>query len=79
MGHWGIDLHLSKKVNVEELKSLDEVILPSGIAPRKLNLHEIDSEKPVYCEQMFGGDVSEGDSGRIRDMVPPMPATKASW
>lgn len=41
----GVNLQLNKRVDVEELKEYDEVILATGITPRKPNIEGIDHEK----------------------------------
>ncbi len=41
----GINLQLNKRVDVEELKHYDEVVLATGIIPRKLSIEGIDNKK----------------------------------
>ena len=54
----GVDLHLNHRVSVEELKDggYDEIILATGVTPRKLDIPGISSDKVLdYADVLYRG------------------------
>jgi 2,4-dienoyl-CoA reductase (NADPH2) len=49
----GVNLKLNTKVSKEDLTDFDEVIVSSGITPRKVNIPGVDSEKVLNYEDVL--------------------------
>ncbi len=58
----GVDLKLNHRVNVEELKSgeFDEVILATGVSPRKVDFEGADHAKVISYVDVLAGRVEVG-------------------
>jgi len=63
----GVQLHLSTKISVEDLqeKGYDEVILATGVVPRKINLPGIDHPKVLSYVEVLEKEKEVGDSVAI--------------
>ncbi len=52
----GVNLHLNKRVAVDDLKDYDEVIVATGVSPRVIDLPGIDHPKSLsYVDVLAGG------------------------
>ncbi len=63
----GVQLHLSTKISVEDLKEkgYDEIIIATGVIPRKINLPGIDHPKVLNYVEVLEKEKEVGDSVAI--------------
>ena len=63
----GVRLHLSTKISVEDLKEkgYDEIIVATGVVPRKINLPGIDHPKVLSYVEVLEKNKTVGDSVAI--------------
>jgi len=63
----GVQLHLSTKISVEDLKEkgYDEIIIATGVIPRKINLPGIDHPKVLSYVEVLEKEKEVGDSVAI--------------
>ncbi len=63
----GVQLHLSTKISVEDLKNkgYDEIIIATGVVPRKINLPGIDHPKVLSYVEVLEKEKEVGDSVAI--------------
>jgi len=63
----GVQLHLSTKISVEDLKEkgFDEIIVSTGVVPRKINLPGIDHPKVLSYVEVLEKKKNIGDSVAI--------------
>ena len=61
----GVQLHLGREATAKELKSYDEVVLSSGVMPRRLTLPGIDTSRVVYYDEVLRGEKEVGASAAI--------------
>lgn len=57
----GVKLHLNTRVNAEDLEGFDEVVLATGVFPRKLNLPGIDHPKVISYIDVLLHNVPVGE------------------
>lgn len=65
LNHTGVSLFLGREVGVEDLKGFDEVVLATGVVPRRIQLAGMDHPKVVGYVDVIEGRVRVGGSAAI--------------
>ena len=56
----GVDLHLNYNISVSELRSFDEVIISTGVVPRKVNFKILDNSRVASYVDILSGKAIAG-------------------